>query len=280
MNSSVKIAVISDVHGNVPALAAVLEDIEAWGADELIVNGDLINRGPDSLGVYRLLQSFNGDFVGVQGNHEAYVLRCADKPRELPGPKYDLKRFAYWTVDQMGGELEAIRGWPDHLDQTIAGEATLHITHGSRLGNRAGILPHTEGDELAQKLGDRRDLFIASHTHKPFVRHSQETLLVNTGSVGSPFDRDERAGYGRLHYDERGWRAEIRRVAYDRQAAERAFSESGFLDQAGPLARIMLTEFHQSRGHMGPWMRRYHDEVLEGRIAIDRAVEHYLVAVA
>lgn len=273
---SVKIAVISDVHGNRPALEAVLEDIAAWGADELIINGDLINRGPDSLGCLQLLQQTALPWLGVQGNHEAYVLRCADKPRAEPGPKFELKRFAYWTVDQLGDALGQIRSWPHHLDQRIAGEATLHITHGSRLGNRAGILPDTEGAELVEKLGERRDLFVASHTHKAFVRRFEDTLLVNTGSVGSPFDRDERAAYARLSYDAQGWQAAIRRVAFDRRAAERAFERTGFLDEAGPLARIMLTEFHHCRGHMGPWMRAYHDAVLAGEITIEQAVARYL----
>jgi len=276
-----KIAVLSDVHGNVPALEAVLEDIAAWQPDRVIVNGDLINRGPDSPGVYRLLLSQVPQAILVKGNHETFTLRCADRP--IPprdDPRHDLEGFGRYTVRQMGQALDEVRPWPDHLDFTTDDGGSIHITHGSRLGNREGILPETEGEELRAKLGEQRDLFIASHTHKPFIRHVDETLVVNTGSVGAPFDRDPRASYGQLLFDGERWRAVIVRVAFDRQRAEQSFERCGFLDEGGPFARIMLTELRQSRGHMGPWMRQYHAAVMAGEISVAAGVDAYLAQLA
>lgn len=276
-----KIAVLSDVHGNVPALEAVLEDVAAWRPDRLIVNGDLINRGPDSPGGYRLLLEQVPDAVLVKGNHEVFTLRCADRPvPPLDDPRYDLESFGRYTVRQMDALLDEVRPWPDHLDFATVDGGSIHITHGSRLGNREGILPETEGEELRAKLGERRDLFIASHTHKPFIRRIDETLLVNTGSVGAPFDRDPRASYGRLLFNGVRWQAEIVRVAFDRQRAEQSFERCGFLDEGGPFARLMLTELRQSRGHMGPWMRKYHDAVLARQITVVAGVDEYLAQLA
>lgn len=185
-----KIAVVSDVHGNVPALEAVVDDIEKWHPDEVIVNGDLVNRGPYSLMGLRYIQKCYPLAHILKGNHESFVLACADKQRDPAEPDFDLYRFTYWTANNLGQAIEEIKDWPDHLDLTeLDGGSTFHITHGSRLGNRSGIYAETCDDELAAKLGDPCDLFVASHTHKPLIRHFNETLVVNTGSVGQPFRR-------------------------------------------------------------------------------------------
>jgi len=97
-----KIAVLSDVHGNVPALQAVLDDICAWQADTVIVNGDLVSRGPYSLECLRLMQTQFPAAHYTKGNHESYVLRCADTSTDPDSPTYDVDRFADWTVRQLG----------------------------------------------------------------------------------------------------------------------------------------------------------------------------------
>jgi diadenosine tetraphosphatase ApaH/serine/threonine PP2A family protein phosphatase len=110
------------------------------------------------------------------------------------------------------------------------------------------------------------------------VRRFGATLVVNVGSVGSPFDRDPRTSYGRLTYRGGGWKAEIRRLDYDRERAERDFADSGFIEVGGPLVRLMQAELAQSRGHMGPWTARYQRAVLERHITVAEAVEEYLAS--
>jgi putative phosphoesterase len=271
-----KIAVLSDIHGNVPALETVLEDVARWEPDELIVNGDLINRGPYSLACLHLLQrSFPRSRV-LRGNHEDFVLSCAARDHDPEHPTYDLRRFAHWTYAQLGAAVAEVRQWDNHIDLTELDGGALHITHGSRLGNRDGISARTEESELPAKLGERRDLFITSHTHKPMWREFEGTLVVNTGSVGAPFDEDPRACYGRFTFDGRRWRAEVVRLQYDRARAEHDFAASGFLEQGGPLTRLMLEELRHSRMFVGPWMRQYHEAVLAQEISVERAVRDFL----
>jgi putative phosphoesterase len=270
-----KIAVLSDVHGNVPALEAVLDDIAHWAPDHVVINGDLINRGPRSLAVYGLTQALSLKTSYVKGNHEQFVLSEA-AGREPVSPDYDLTRFARWTARQMGQALEEVAGWADELELTDPEGGRAHLTHGTRLGNRDAIRPETPDEELPAKLGDPRELFVTSHTHTPLVREYGPTLIVNTGSVGSPFDRDPRAAYAQLSFSRGHWQARIRRVPFDRARAEQDFFDSGFIDGAGPLARVMLAEFHHNRGLMGRWMRTYHRAVLEEQITVARAVEEYL----
>lgn len=271
-----KIAVLSDIHGNVPALEAVLEDVARWRPDELIVNGDLINRGPCSLAGLRLLQSSFPRSRFLRGNHEDFVLSCGDGTHDPEHPTFDLRRFAHWTHAQLGSAMDEVRRWDNHIDLTALDGGALHITHGSRLGSRDGISARTAESDLPAKLGERRDLFITSHTHKPLWRLFEGTLVVNTGSVGAPFDEDHRACYGRFTFDGRRWQAEVVRVAYDYAQTERDFAASGFLEQGGPLTRLMLEELRHARMFVGPWMRRYHDAVKAGEISVERAVNEFL----
>ncbi|HWS01977.1 MAG TPA: metallophosphoesterase family protein [Gammaproteobacteria bacterium] len=272
-----KLAVLSDIHGNIPALNAVLEDIARWHPDQIIVNGDLVSRGPYSLDCLRLLQTRFPDARFLTGNHETYVLRCADYPADADSPTCDIDRFADWARLQLGAAVDEIRTWGDHLDLTgLDGGASAHITHGSRLGNRDGISTRTADADLPAKLGEPRDLFVGSHTHKPLLRRFNATLVVNTGSVGQPMDGDARAAYGRFTLHAGVWEAEIMRVAYDNAQAERDFIESGFLAEAGPMAKLIYLELQQSRAHVGPWHRIYIDAIKAREITVADAVEVYL----
>lgn len=226
-----KIAVLSDVHGNVPALEAVLEDIVRWQPDEVIVNGDLLNRGPCSLAVLRRLQRERPGARLLRGNHENWLLRTAEEGPQPDSPTHEIDRFAHWTVTQLGEALQQVAAWDDHLDLTDLEGGSLHITHGSRLGDRYGISPECVGEDLRQRLGDPRDLFVSSHTHRAFSRHVGGNQVINTGSVGQPFDEDVRASYARLRFHNGRWDAAIQRVAYDRPRAIGDFEQSGFLEE-------------------------------------------------
>ena len=271
-----KLAVLSDVHGNVPALAAVLEDIAAWGADQVIVNGDLVSRGPCSLDCLRLLRRELPDVHLLGGNHESYVLHCVDTPEDPASPTHDIDRFARWAAAELGAAVEEIRAWGDHLELTgLEAGASVHITHGSRLGNREGVSARLSDAELAQRVGDPRDLFIGSHTHKPMLRAREGNLVVNTGSVGQPMDGDPRAAYGRFTLRGGRWQAQIRRVAYDKARAEQDFIDTGFLEEAGPIPGLIHLELQQSRAHLGPWRREYLAAIKAGEINVVESIARY-----
>lgn len=271
-----KLAVLSDVHGNVPALEAVLDHIAGWLPDEVVVNGDLISRGPYSLECLRMIERRFPGAHYLKGNHEAFVLACADNPRDPESPLFDLSRFAQWTAERLGGAVEEVRGWGREIDFADGMPGSFCITHASRLGDRDGILRETSDEELASKIGEPRDLFVASHTHRPLKRVLGATLIVNTGSVGQPLDGDPRAAYGRFHWVGSRWDAEIVRVEYDKDQAERDFIDSGFLEHCGPLAHLIFRELRESRMYVGPWMSRYLKPVKAGEVTVADAVRTYL----
>jgi predicted phosphodiesterase len=243
--------------------------------------GDLINRGPssrDCLDLFDPLRREKG-WLPVQGNHEAWVLRCG-RERPLSTIDADMRRFADLAFRQIAEIEQSLRGWPDHLSFEAGAEDTwVHVTHGTLAGNRDGISASVPDRLLRRRLPEDVALFVTAHTHKPMERRLGATQILNVGSVGSPFDGDIRASYGRLEHRAGRWRTRIERLPYDRARTERDFRHSGFLDQGGPLARIIFEEWRRARLFMPLWHQRYRQPVHDGRISLERAVSEFLESI-
>lgn len=273
-----RVAVFSDVQANLQAMQVVVEDILAWDPELVVMNGDLVNRGPTNLPCLQLFETLRRTrgWLPLRGNHEDWVLRCAEQP-----PKSEieaqLRRFADWSSRALGDSLALLRDWPDHLSfPGPGGEHWVHVTHGSMKGNRLGVSQRVADRELAERLPEDVALFVGGHTHKAWQRHFGGIDIINVGSVGSPFDEDVRASYGRLEYRTSGWHAEIVRLPYDRAATEREFGDSGFLDQGGPLARIIFEEWKRARMLIRFWSGTYQEAVLAGNIGLQESVDRFL----
>jgi predicted phosphodiesterase len=271
-----KLAVISDVHGNLPALQVVLEHIGRWRPDKLIVNGDLINRGPYSLPALQLILEKHPSALFLKGNHENFVLNCGTDEEPKSGPVYEMRRFSHWTYAQVAPEIERIAAWEEGIDLDDPEGGIIHITHGTKLGNRDGITPRTHDHELPEKIGSDKDIFITSHTHWPFIRSFNGTTVINSGSVGTPFDRDYRASYAQMSYSQGQWQAEIIRLDYDRPKAEQDFEQSGFMEEGGPITKLMLMELRHARGFIGSWLRDYETAVINGDVTLERSIDLHL----
>ena len=270
-----KIAVLSDIHGNLPALQTVTADIEAWQPDLVVVNGDVVNRGPHSLACVHFVQEKQAtrDWQVISGNHETFVLSCGERDAPQSGPAYDVAQFAHWTYAQLNGEIDWLRQLPDLFSWHAPDGSEFRVSHASMRSNREGLYLRDEDAVLLEKIAPPPAVYVTAHTHQTFVRQVEETLVVNTGAVGSPFDEDHRPGYGRFtwHTDQ-GWQAEIIRLPFDRAAIVRDYVESGFLAEAGPLAQLMLVELRKSRGLMFRWGERHYEQVLAGEISIEESV--------
>lgn len=273
-----KVAVFSDVQGNIAALEVVIDHIQKWQPDLVVMNGDLINRGPKNQECLTLFneKANNGNWLPIRGNHEDFVLHCLlNSP--MNDKEAELRRFADWTANQLGTSIFTMRDWPDHLSlHGPASDAWLHITHGTLAGNRDGISLSVPDEKLHGKIPADIDLFITSHTHKPLKRVYKDLRILNIGSVGFPFDGDTRASYARLVFNRHHWRGEIIRLEYDRERMAKDCIESGFMDQAGPLARIIYREWQQAMLLMPFWNRTYRQPVLDGEMTIENAVNQFL----
>lgn len=274
-----KIAVLSDIHGNLPALQRVAADVESWQPDLVVVNGDMVNRGPLSRECLLFVQEKQQKqgWQLLRGNHEDYILKCsqADSPRS--GPAYDVLQFACWAYESLQGQVESLSTLPDQFTFFTPDGSEFRVTHASMINNRDGLFRESADEVLLNQMSPAPTVFVTAHTHQPFVRQVNGTLVVNVGSVGAPFDLDRRAGYGRFTWQpDTGWQAEVARLPYDWQQTERDYVDSGFLCEGGPLAQVMLVELRYARGLTYRWATRYEKDVLAGKVSLETSVRQLL----
>jgi predicted phosphodiesterase len=275
-----KLAILADIHANEQGLLAVADHIERWRPDTVVVAGDVINRGPQPkacLDFVRAQQREAGWQV-LFGNHEGYVLRTGENSAPMSTALAEIFAPSRWTWDRINGDVADIQRWPAHLALPGPDNREVRLTHASMIHNRDGIFTRTPDADLPAKIGEGSPaVFAVGHTHIPLVRLFNQTLVVNAGSAGMPFDGDHRVSYAQLTWHAAtGWAAEIIRLDYDWARAERDFADTGFLDEAGPLAEVMRWEFRRSSGLLFEWTHRFEPPVLAGEMTLERAVRQYL----
>lgn len=276
-----KLAVLSDVHANWVALQAVAAHLAAWGPDQVVVAGDLVNRGSRPLECLRWVQEqqrLHGWLV-TRGNHEDYVIAEARPHAAAEGPVFRTNLPSHWTLRRLNGNAAALEALPFQASLSAPDGKEVRITHASMLSLRQGIYPETGDAELAELIAPPPAVLCVGHTHRPLIRQLNGTLVVNAGSAGLPFDGDTRPSYARLEW-QGGWKAEIVRVPYDLAAAERDLVESGYLEEAGPLVELVQLEMRQACSHLGQWSDRYQKACLSGEIGVRASVDAYLREIA
>jgi putative phosphoesterase len=272
-----KLAVLADIHANFAALQTVTEHLETWRPDLVVVAGDVVNRGPRPLECLRFVQNKQQSqgWLTVRGNHEDYVIRYT-QPDPPTGLKFEIYRNAYWTYQQLDGDVSALKTMPFQQSFCAPDGREIYVTHASIRGNRDGIYPETCDEELRQQIQPGAALFCIGHTHRPLVRRIDGTLVVNVGSAGLPFDGDTRVSYAQMIWQQGKWQAEIIRLDYDRPQTERDFFESGFMAEAGALAPLIMDEFHTAQSRLYQWTEKYQARVLAGEMTLEESVQEFL----
>lgn len=232
-----RIGAISDVHGNYEALLAVLRKIDNEGVDLIINSGDDIGYSafPDEC-VSMLAER---EIVSVMGNYDEagsmfYVSeRCADANDETNRIRFASLR---WTQEKI---LDKTRKYLSSLParyefETGFGRALM--LHGG-LENLVQWITENDSDlleDIAVKCGTR--LVIMGHTHKPFSKQINNTLFVNPGAVGRPFDGDPRASFAVIDVGD-DIRVRFRRVEYDVEKNVKALITAGLPPEIGVMLR-------------------------------------------
>jgi predicted phosphodiesterase len=275
-----KAAVLADIHSNWQALQAVADHIERWQPDRVVVAGDVINRGPrpaECLDFLLEMQRERG-WLMVLGNHEEYVIHHAQPRVPIAGPWIQIWGSSRWTYEKLKGDVSALEAMPLRQSWQMPDGTEARVAHASMRGTRDGIFLETPDAALRQKIAPAPKLLIVGHTHKPLVRAIDEALVVNVGAVGLPFDLDPRACYAQLTWHAGRWSAEIVRVDYDRAQADRDYDETGFVDEAGPVALLIRDELARARSNLFEWTRDYEAAVAAGQMTMAESVQRFLAA--
>jgi putative phosphoesterase len=272
-----KLAVIADIHANLPALQAVTDHLEKWRPDLVVVAGDIVNRGPRPLECLQFVQAKQrfSNWQTVIGNHEEYVIyhSLPDSPRA--GPRFQIYETSYWTYKQLKSDVSALKAMPYHVTPSSP-EGLIHITHASMRGTRDGITMRTSDDHVRQQIDPQAAVFCVGHTHLPLIRQIDQTLVVNAGSVGLPFDGDPRAAYAQIERVDLHWQARIIRFEYDRAQADRDFDETSFMQDSGAFAPLIRRELKAARSALMEWSIEFEQPVMNGEMSIEESVRRFL----
>jgi predicted phosphodiesterase len=233
-----RLAILSDIHGNPLALDAVLADIQSRGqVDAYWVLGDFAALGYDPVTPLEKITALpHASFT--RGNTDRYVVtedlpvpaeKALEDPALLPQVIEAVRSFS-WTR----GYLSAA-GWLDWL-MSLPLEVRLILPDGTRLlgvhaspgrDDGPGIQPRHSDSELERRLvGCEADVVIVGHTHVPLDRQVGGIHAINLGSVSNPVTPGLQATYALLDADEHGYSIQLRRVDYDREAVIKAIEQS------------------------------------------------------
>ena len=223
------VAIITDIHANLPALRAALARIDELGIEEIYCGGDLVGYGPHPNEVCALIAE--REIPTIYGNYDYAIARdlhdcgCA---YITPHDREIGQESVEWTLEHTDQRSKAwMRDLPFDLHFNV-GETNVHLVHGSpRKVNE--YLFEDKPASLYERLAAAEDDHVLAfgHTHKPWIREHGGVLFVNCGSVGKPKDGDARGAFAVLSPTDAGVDARIERVSYDAESVAAQVRESG-----------------------------------------------------
>ncbi|MCF3128957.1 metallophosphoesterase family protein [Streptomyces olivochromogenes] len=206
-----RVAVLSDIHGVLPALEAVLAEPDVSAADRIVLTGD-ITAGPQPAQVLDLLTSLGDRVAWISGNADRELLEYRRGQRDsIPDP------IAPWAAEQLREDhLELLGGLPRSLSLPVRGLGKVLFCHATPRDDEEVVLVDSSLDRWAEVFSgldaDVRTV-VCGHTHMPFVRLAHGRLVINPGSVGMPYGRSG------AHWAMLGPGTELRHTDFDIEVA-------------------------------------------------------------
>ncbi len=248
-----RLAVLADIHGNLPALEAVLADMQRFAVHQVIAAGDTVNWGPFSRETLEI--ATQSRWAVVRGNNEFYAL------------DYDTIRApAHWSSftlppilrEQLGEDgIRLLACQPDTLSLRFPDAPPLRIVHGIPGDPWRAIFPKTAKNDITTWLESvPESTVVCAHSHIALERRVGRWQLFNPGSVGVPLDGERSASYMIIEGAEDGWQLLAhRRINYDMQPIFAAFARMQYAERGGNVAWLAIEEFRSARLQVYPYLR-------------------------
>ncbi|MBI5956132.1 MAG: metallophosphoesterase family protein [Chloroflexi bacterium] len=241
-----RIAMFSDIHGNLAALEAVLADqAQQKPVDQIAIGGDLVFGGPRPREVMARLRGLGAAIV--RGNTDEMVVEASSRAKEgLSDSQARMDDWAWWAKGMILTEdLQYLRQLPFCWSLRPDDGGELLLVHATPQSTSETIRPAAEDEAYSEALARTSAAVIAcGHVHHAFHRSFSDRLWLNLGSVGLPFDGDNRAPYTIFELALGKWHFARHRVAYDVEAVVSDMFAQG-LPHAHNRARILRSaRFH------------------------------------
>ena len=234
-----RLAVLSDIHGNIPALDKALEEIDRIGVDGFIVAGDMA-AGPQPEQVIERLRDLNCRMI--RGNNEEYLIKLAAE--DAPGWWHTARQFAFirWNFRQLRAETIAfLKSLPEQIVITMPGLEPIRVVHGSPRSISELVYPEKDITLLDIALDMvPENVLVFGHTHEPWQMVRNGKLALNPGSVSGTLNGKLGGSYAILTSGEGQWSVDLHDLHYDISLARKAFIETGLLEAGGKISECWL----------------------------------------
>lgn len=232
-----RVAALYDIHANLPALEAVLDEVEREAADLIVIGGDVAS-GPLPAETIDRLRSLPGPVRYVMGNTDRYMIEAFDEGVETDASGEGWERVDRWAAGLLSGvHRDFLAAFEPSVRVEVQGLGPTLFCHGSPRGDEERITAITPEDRMKPILeGVEEEVVVCGHTHHQFDRRMLGKRVVNAGSVGMPYQGEAAAFWLLLGPD-----ADLRRTEYDIEAAL-ARMRAGGMPEVDELMRESLLD--------------------------------------
>jgi len=246
MSPAYRLAVMADIHGNLPAFEAVMADLQQFTPlDGYLVAGDAIG-GPGQEAILQRLMALQA--VVAHGNGEVSALQVADG--SAPDYVFTAQQFSLlrWVVEHLSPQsLAFLHSQPEQSVVALPGAQPVRVVHGSPRDVSEGVNPLRRPELLAEVMRLTVEAVVVfGHTHWPFQARLDGRLAVNPGAVCFPEDGFIGAQYALLDWNGEQWTVQHHTVTYDLAEFRLSYREGGFLS-VSPLCRIYYEDIHSGK---------------------------------
>jgi predicted phosphodiesterase len=255
-----RIALLSDIHGNLPALERVIKDMRQFAPDHVVVAGDMVNWGPFSAEVMQVI--YENRWTMIRGNNEYYCINATPPRRPDAWASYTMLA---WLHEQLSNWHHVIASLPDDLLLLYPDTPDVHLCHGIPGDCWTGIYSADfDDDEMvnAWLSYGRAETIFCGHTHVPLDRTVGPYHILNPGSVGVPLLGEAVSSYMIVDGTMQGWElTHHRTLPLDISALRPVWKQQRFVERCGVTAQMVIEEFERSYlvlHSFNAWMRQEH----------------------